>query len=168
MDSNIADLTEYRIQNLLYLRLSRKQHRYVVPNTMALKGEQDLVSVTRKGYIYEYEIKVSRADYTRDKGKIGKHYLMRNGVPGHIPNYYYYVAPAGIIDPKELEDHQGLITIDQHGADADVVRWQGVRWYVGTAKRAKRLHDDTITDRHKTALNNTLSTKYWQLRLNEL
>ena len=50
-----------------------------------------------------YEIKVSRADFLQDKK--WESYLK-------FCNWFYFVTPVGIIDPKELPDSIGLIEVD--------------------------------------------------------
>ena len=54
----------------------------------------------RNPYTYGYEIKVSRGDFLRDeKWKVYLDYCTD----------FYFVAPPGVIDPKELPDEAGLL-----------------------------------------------------------
>lgn len=56
-----------------------------------------------------YEVKVSRADFLKD-----------NKWPAYLPlcNQFYFVAPAGLIDPSELPPEAGLMTAAGKGGGA--------------------------------------------------
>ena len=91
-----------------------------------------------------YEIKISRADFLQDKK--WESYLK-------FCNWFYFVAPVGIIDPEELPESIGLIEIDvvekQKSPYSNYNLEQGKEEEDGKmfdltrkfTKRAKRLHD---------------------------
>lgn len=54
-----------------------------------------------------YEIKASRGDFLRDIKEVQKQRGARL-----YSNFFYYVAPIGIISPEEVPDWAGLILID--------------------------------------------------------
>ena len=81
----------------------------VIPNVYWAFGhyEKDLVVITKAGYAWEVEIKVSRADLIKDKDKRHKHN------DNKIKFLYFAI-------PKELESHiehipegAGIITVSQ-------------------------------------------------------
>lgn len=80
-----------------------------------LKGQQDLLAVTSTGLVVEYEIKVTRSDFFRDKVK-GKdqYFKMVDIVPDRIPNKFYYVVPIGLVEVDEVPDWAGLIYITEN------------------------------------------------------
>ncbi len=98
--------------------LSKKfSSNYVFPNIYYFAWESDLLIITRSGYVWEIEVKVSKSDYKADfnkrlpyfiEGNSYKHNILSNK-KGNIPNRFYFAAPAGIIDTKTLPKYCGLI-----------------------------------------------------------
>ena len=113
--------TEDTIQKVLrYGFLSPNSIKYVMENLTVYKWESDTLLVTKSGYAYEIEIKISRADFKNDfKHKEKKHLFLERkaGDLGAVlddryrPNYFYYAVPEGLISPDELPDYGGLIYI---------------------------------------------------------
>lgn len=60
-----------------------------------------------KPWCFGYEVKVSRSDFLRD-----------DKWPAYLDccNYFYFVAPPGIIDPGEVPEPAGLILTSKNGA----------------------------------------------------
>ncbi len=56
--------------------------------------------------VYAYEVKVSRADFMQD-----------DKWPGYLEycNEFYFAAPPGVIDPKELPPEAGLLITSKNG-----------------------------------------------------
>ena len=113
--------TEDTIQKVLrYGFLSPNSIKYVMENLTVYKWESDTLLVTKSGYAYEIEIKISRADFKNDfKHKEKKHLFLERkaGDLGAVlddryrPNYFYYAVPEGLISPDEVPDYAGLIYI---------------------------------------------------------
>lgn len=78
-------------------------------------GELDVCSVSKAGYVHEFEVKVSRADFKADAKKRKWHYYdyaheaSKQAWFIKAPNYFTYVCPEGMIKPEELKPWQGLI-----------------------------------------------------------
>lgn len=145
-------MTEAEIQNKLFIELERKGHRLIVPNVTILGWESDLVSVTKADFIYEYEIKCSRADFRRDAHKF-RHGLMRGDLPNwkaRGPSYFYYVVPRDLIQPADVPDHAGLI-------------YSHPRMQI--VKKAPRLHALKITENQRRWLEKGLTMRYWKKRV---
>jgi len=148
-----------------------------VPNVYLYSWESDFISVTRSGYIHEFEIKCSKADYHKDhKNKQEKHCVLARGyrelnfwekksiannVPlfnqdkltsdkkilKNRPNYFWYVCPPDII--TEIPDYAGLMYI------------RGLNTVI---KKAPKLHNTKITDYQKLKLLASMYHRYWQMR----
>lgn len=100
---------------------------YKVPNIYIFKTgwETDFFVQKENGYCYEFEIKVSRADFKKDFEKITKHQILKDGsyktTKGQTkewskrPNKFFYVVPLGIVDYTDIPSYAGLITIDDKG-----------------------------------------------------
>jgi len=75
-------------------------------------GELDVISVTPKGFVSEFEVKISRADFKADAKK-QKWYYFNNGLFKYVPNYFTYVCPMGMIQEHEIKPYMGLIWYDE-------------------------------------------------------
>lgn len=76
-------------------------------------GELDVASVNKSGYVHEFEVKVSRADFKADVKKAKWQYYNDKLYYGRTlsPNYFTYACPDGLIKLDELSPWVGLIYI---------------------------------------------------------
>lgn len=83
-------------------------------------GEADVLAISKTGYIYECEIKISRADFKKDFIKEKHTYIKENkftkeNSDGDIfylsPNCFYFVVPENLIALDEIPGYAGLIYI---------------------------------------------------------
>jgi hypothetical protein len=73
-------LTEQKIQRVLNKFMASP--KYKVDGLFVFRWESDKLLWTKSGYIYEFEIKISRADYKNDfKHKAEKHLLLSSKMP---------------------------------------------------------------------------------------
>ena len=73
-------LTEQKIQRVLNKFMASP--KYKVDGLFVFRWESDKLIWTKAGYIYEFEIKISRADYKNDfKHKADKHLLLSSKMP---------------------------------------------------------------------------------------
>lgn len=88
-----------------------KKGNRIFPNIFVGKWEADLLEVTRSRLTYEYEVKVSRCDFHKDKKKSDKYGKNKFDVvtSGQRTNYFYYIVPKSLIKPDEVPDFAGLI-----------------------------------------------------------
>lgn len=77
--------------------------------TPLFRWEMDLMSLSKSGTMYEFEVKVSRSDFKAD-GKKRKDYFYAEGtlVDRWAPNYFSYACPDGMIQPEEIPTFAGL------------------------------------------------------------
>jgi hypothetical protein len=106
-------MNERQVQTvLMWWFLQLKNHEITIPNaTVFYPWEADVTSVTKAGYSHEAEIKISRADFLKDKNKVLKHNRLRRGAfdRSTTPNYFWYATPEGFdIEPP---DHAGWLLI---------------------------------------------------------
>lgn len=136
--------TEDKIQKVLrILFFSPSSIRYVIENLMVYEWESDSILVTKAGYAYEFEIKISRNDFRNDfKHKKNKH-LFLEGKAGDLgavlddryrPNYFYYAVPEGLISEDEVPEYAGLIYVK------NIISWP--YFQITIAKRAPSLHKE--------------------------
>lgn len=71
-------------------------------------GELDVISVSKSGYVSEYEVKVSRSDFKADAKK-SKWQYFDSLITKLIPNYFTYVCPIGLIQETDIKPYMGLI-----------------------------------------------------------
>jgi hypothetical protein len=185
-------ITEKAIQDALYRHL-RVSFTTVFPNMDTITNyEADVLAVSRAGYAYEYEIKISLADFRADMKKVCKHASL-SGKVKKIPYPYdwnphdIYVLSDAPEDPfqamrngtcyPEKRPKQFWYVI--HGfdvPDAELPTYAGLMKYavpeVGlpwfeTIKQApnlpaKKVDKDLL--HHATA---NMLFRYWSLRLRE-
>jgi hypothetical protein len=107
-----ADKISLELQN--YLANDRD---LIIPNLYIAGSlyESDVVKITKSGYIYEFEIKISRSDFFNDFKKAGrtstKHERLQQGKL-HT-NYFTFVYPKGLVDASEVPEYCGIIEYDE-------------------------------------------------------
>lgn len=152
--------TEELIQKVLRSAvLSPSSVLYRTENLKVFAWESDSLAITKSKYAYEFEIKISRADFKNDfKHKKMKHQMLEGTYQllgneflgdgkmtiNDKPNYFYYVVPENLVTVDEVPTYAGLVYIkpsyDREGKiywyDADVV------------KEAPKLHKEKIDEVH--------------------
>lgn len=163
---------ERAVQNAVYIYCSIKNHEIVVPNSCVFGWESDVVSVNKTGFIAEFEIKVSRADFKVDAKKARSGLLInpvqKSCVFGDVthprPNYFYYAVPEGLITVDEIPEYAGLIYVKNK---AEVINGRPALYYgtAGEIKAAPRLHKEKINEWQRKQLARALSGRFWRQRL---
>lgn len=116
-------LLERQIQNKLHSILEDCFH-HIIPN-FTPKGwhECDMWAVSKAGYSFEFEIKVSKADFKKDAKKVEnprsfhwgrdqknvktKHQrISESDIKG--PNRFYYVLPEDVVTDEEVPEWAGI------------------------------------------------------------
>lgn len=113
------------IESALCMYLYEKSHSPVTTRFTGMGlAECDCISISKADFIYEYEIKISRADFKKDFSKI-KHTNIINenytktkmGETFYLlPNYFNFVTPRDLIKLEEVPDYAGLIFMDDDGS----------------------------------------------------
>ena len=99
-------------------RLRINSNTKLFPNTYLGNWEGDVFEVTNSGYLYEYEVKITRADFKKDAEK-AKHYWSGQIISkfdqireGKRCNYFYYLVPENLIHVEDVPEFAGLIYVD--------------------------------------------------------
>jgi hypothetical protein len=76
----------------------------------------DVLVLSKKRELIEIEVKVSRADFRRDRDK-QKHWLMREHPADYPPNYFYFAVPIAIANDvsyacDQLYTYAGVLASD--------------------------------------------------------
>jgi hypothetical protein len=128
-------VSERQIILAVWRLLMQKKHKVIVPNVFLINGESDVLSITKAGYIYEWEVKTSVSDYQAEfRNKKVKH-LGLSGVEyepereysqwleNHysrfpekrpkprkigIPNYFSFVLSREIFEAVSVPDYAGV------------------------------------------------------------
>lgn len=113
----------------------------ILPNYYLGRYEMDVMRITRTGYLYEYEVKVSRSDFFADfrkehqvyekwapKGKQYREFRQKMGILpigldskhqqtqyGQRANRFFFVVPDSLIRPEECPTYAGLIYHQPNG-----------------------------------------------------
>jgi hypothetical protein len=165
--SKVKTYSERQIQDALYIHCAIKRHEIIVPNSCVFGWESDMVSVTRSGYINEFEIKVTRSDFRKDAKKLRARILIdpeavySGSYVFRRPNYFYYAVPAGMIEPDDVPEYAGLIYVRKEVHSNTL--YYGITSQV---KAAVRLHSGKIDEWQRCQLERALTERYWRQRLN--
>lgn len=91
--------------------MSESNIKYIAENLYIYTWESDLWIMTKSNITYEFEIKISKADFKNDfKHKTEKHALLENKTASLIkPNYFYYAVPENLIKEEDVPEYAGLI-----------------------------------------------------------
>jgi hypothetical protein len=161
-------MTERSVQNLFFRRRGQR-YSTVMPNcTPPCWYECDLLAITKAGYMYEFEIKLTRSDYRADakKGALPlycrpfrqdtrtKHEQLadhdRNG-----PVRFWFIVPANLVSVDELPDWAGLLYL------CGSPSWPSFE----DVRSAPRLHNNRMSEDMKDSIRQNLYWRYWNERL---
>jgi hypothetical protein len=94
----------------------------VFPNIFLDAYEADILEITKTGFTYEYEVKLSKADFKLDAKKNNGYYANAETnfekvirykkdelIAGKRVNYFYYVVPEGLLNKTDIPIYAGLI-----------------------------------------------------------
>lgn len=109
---NTASETTKQIQLAIGKMQTLKFHSPVCENVKYLINdfELDVMSISKSGMLYEFEVKVSRSDFLADKKK-RKHEFYKI-YPNRQPNYFSYACPKHLINLNEIGSNCGLYYFD--------------------------------------------------------
>jgi len=134
----------------------RWREGFCLPNYTPDKWwECDVFEVTKAGYVTEYEVKISRADFFADAKKEREVFPRGYGEPSVFekkhdllaaksprgPSRFFYVTPAGLLDPSEIPVWAGLIEVEAHTPELHCSRFRERE-----ITTAPRLHREKIAD----------------------
>jgi hypothetical protein len=139
-----------RITLLLLKWLIDRRTGYVITHYYLRSSyECDVMVLSESGYITEYEIKISKADFRNDFKKghkkywyddkynpQPKHFNKHNQIKeGNRTNKFYFVTPIGLLDKEEIPEHAGLIEVGKKYYNTKLI------------KRARWLHKRKVNDK---------------------
>ena len=130
-------------QQLRYNFLSPSSVKYFTENLNVYDWESDVLKITKSGYAYEFEIKISRGDFKNDfKHKKKKHLLLENKENNaKMPNYFYYVVPEDLVTEDEVPEYAGLIYVH-----ATIIGNSRIYYQFQEIKTAPKLHSNKIDE----------------------
>jgi hypothetical protein len=110
--NSVVKYTEKTMQDKLAQELIRRGHDCVLPNVYMRWGECDMVSQLPSGYVCDWEIKLRTSDFRADFKKRKHVHLKHKGYGRcHCPNYFWFVAPAGVVPVDEVPEYAGLLEL---------------------------------------------------------
>jgi hypothetical protein len=179
-------ISEHTIQNALYrwLVLNYPNQWPIFPNCDTITGyEADMISISNAGYATEHEIKISLADYRKDRDKRNKHASLSGATrptldiqgkaihvltdapkdrdwnnayrchPERRPKFFYYVVHGFL--PTDLPAYAGLMVYLPHESERRA-------FHIHTpapALKAQPVEQRYIDIAHRNALY-----RYWNFR----
>ena len=120
LPGNITSLSLTKEIQQTICKAEIKKGNHVAENfNYFFRGELDVISVAKSGYVSELEVKVSRADFRADIKKSKWQYInwcleSKSEISSrYLPNYFTYVCPIingkAIITESDLKPYMGLI-----------------------------------------------------------
>lgn len=124
--------------------------------------ESDFLMVTQALFIYEWEIKLTRADFRADFRKDWKHQVLGGEEDFVGPCRFWFACPAELIQPEELPSYAGLVWIreTERRRRGECYHWA---WEMVSAPR---LHNTKATPKQVFEIATKLSRKWWGLSNN--
>lgn len=111
--------TEESIQQALYWKHPiLTKPAYEMLGLFFYAWESDYLAISKAGYVYECEIKISHSDFLNEAThKQDKMRILSDGSESgdKRPNYFWYVCPSGIISEAECPKFAGLMYISDSG-----------------------------------------------------
>jgi len=139
-------MTESAIQEGLYQWCTTKNHPVTIDNCGACTiGKADLV--------HEFEIKCTRPDFRRefeDKDTKHKRLDRADNRLMSLPNYFWFATPEDLLQPDDLPDYAGLMSVTPDGCDV--------------VQKAPRIHGDHLSDTDRRYIERGLTYRYWDHR----
>lgn len=91
--------------------MSDSNIKFCAENLYIYEWESDLWIMTKSNVIYEFEIKISKADFKNDfKKKTKKHSILESKADDKLkPTYFYYAVPENLINKIDVPEYAGLI-----------------------------------------------------------
>ena len=151
--SSAKNYGEISSKDIIYsLSLKYVNHKYLINNAYIFDWESDFFSLSDAGYVYEFEIKVSKSDFKDDFNKKDKHVLLESNDTENCykkPNKFWYAVPKGLLTSHVIPAYAGLIEIDDRNTPANII------------KEAPFLHKELLFPRYQKKL---LDKFYWRYR----
>lgn len=131
-------MTANEIQHIIINSLAERSFQIFSTNTdSALSFEADVIGINPNGYIYEYEVKLSRSDFKAEfRNKVHKHKMLSEKKATHeyavyekgkktlkmkthiqIANRFYFACPTDLIKLDEIPSYAGLIYVSKSGVE---------------------------------------------------
>jgi hypothetical protein len=149
--------TEADLQKSLWFAVARPRE-LSCPNIYVYgSNESDFLTITKAGYVDEYEIKLSRIDFRADFKKerhekrlilSAWHWWRREaetsvklvGMATQYPNRFWYVTPNDLVQPDEVPEYAGLIYLQPDDRKRIVKRAPLLHREKAPPKVAARIH----------------------------
>lgn len=164
-------ITSRCIQIKLFHEL-RSSCKWVIPNyTPKNWFEADIWAITKAGYTREYEIKISKKDFLKDrekflcKSKSGRKVCKRHEISplykkeykydkilaGDGPSYFYYVTSEGVIPEDMVPAWAGWIECRKRGKSVVFIK----------RREPKQLHKNKVPLSLDTEVLTTFYWRFW-------
>jgi len=112
----VKDLTHDDLVEIAAKWLQRNRCSVVITELVSAGEIPDAFGYCHSGITTLVECKATRADFLGDHKKTFRRYADQG-----LGRYRYYLAPKGVIDPTELPEGWGLITVNENGRTRQVV-----------------------------------------------
>jgi hypothetical protein len=147
MNGNIISASQIELAIAKYFN---PRQNLIVPNVwwgLGFNYELDLVVLTKCGYAYEVEIKVSRQDIKADLKKLHQHSSKRI-------SRLYFAVPDKLSDDENIPQDAGILS----------VTFNNGKYVVRKIRESKRRDAKMFTDKEKLKLAELGAMRIWKLK----
>ena len=154
------------INALRYFIMGERNYMAFCPrvhNFFGMRSESDVIAINPNGYLVEFEVKLTKVDFLKDKDKIisinrkriNKHKLYEQGGGSAM---FYFVAPKGILTIDDIPEWAGLIEVVSREYSREYIK-HGTVLVCNNVKNAKKLNKRKATQKEIEKLLRLLSFK---------
>ena len=119
---------------------------------------EDMIMITKAGYVSCYEIKISRSDWQSEKERM--RFREGRGQPTYCSRFFY-VVPIELFEkgvPEFVPDHVGILTVMAHeGGGYDMVR---------EARPSKRTKAQKLPANDVAGIFKSCYYRFWRTHMN--
>lgn len=181
----LLNLTERGVQDILgQFDDHLKRYDVMVPRCMTqIDSEADLLGIRKSGFCDEFEIKLSKTDFLKDRKKTVKYraskitmgedkvwflskpteraglapfekFKLDALVDGDmVANYFWYVVKENIVEYSDVPDFAGLIEVNRYGL-------------LKVVRSPKKLHGRKLNYEQRFRYSSLLNERFWKYRSN--
>jgi hypothetical protein len=168
----MPNVSKYKVTSL-HLKAAlyaywRFKRQFIVADEVGVCQTSMDIAVDTGGFLFEVEVKTSKSDLVQGEKRKDKHlrYMLPKGAADvkckYIPNQYYVCVPTELVEAakewcKKTNVNYGVLEYRS-------ITWGGWEDMIRVAKKAKFLHEYTITPHQKHEVAHRLSSALAMIR----
>ena len=154
-------LTVKEIQKALFIDFRKQRYLWFSANTKAFGYEADMLAITNKKIVVEFEIKRSKSDFHADfKNKKFKHRLLNDRK--YPVNFFYFVCEEKLLEIEDIPEPYGLIWVKEKNTKQILIQPKEKEYVVIIKRKARELHKNKLSDMLLIKALTSMSYKWFE------